>query len=56
MEQENPQSASILVIDHDVRLCQLIAEFFQDTGYAIHAVHDGPTGLARAVSISSCWT
>lgn len=48
MEQENPQSASILVIDDDVRLCQLIAEFFQGTGYTIHAVHDGPTGLARA--------
>ena len=52
MEQENPQSASILVIDDDVRFCQLIAEFFQDTGYAIHAVHDGPTGLARAVEDS----
>jgi two-component system, OmpR family, response regulator CpxR len=49
VEQEHPESASILVVDDDVRLCQLIAESFSGTGYVIQAVHDGPTGLARAV-------
>lgn len=50
MEPTNPERASILVIDDDVRLCQLIAEFFAGTDYAIHAVHDGSAGLARALS------
>jgi two-component system, OmpR family, response regulator CpxR len=49
MEQEYPEGASILVVDDDVRLCQLIAEFFSGSGYAIEAVHDGSTGLARAM-------
>jgi len=37
------------VVDDDVRLCELVAEFFSDSGYAIHAVHDGPSGLAKAM-------
>jgi two-component system response regulator CpxR len=41
---------SILVVDDDVRLCQLIAEFFSGTDYTIAAVHDGATGLAQAVA------
>jgi two-component system, OmpR family, response regulator CpxR len=49
VELEHPEGANILVVDDDVRLCQLIAEFFVDMGYAIEAVHDGPTGIARAV-------
>jgi two-component system, OmpR family, response regulator CpxR len=49
MEQEYPEGASILVVDDDVRLCQLIAEFFSGSACAIEAVHDGPTGLARAM-------
>ena len=49
MEQEHPEGGDILVVDDDVRLCQLIAEFFGALGYTIQAVHDGPTGLARAV-------
>ena len=35
-------------IDHDVRLCHLIDEFFAESDYAIQAVHNGATGLARA--------
>ena len=42
-------SASLLVVDDDVRLCQLIAEFFTGTGYSIEPVHDGLSGLARAL-------
>jgi two-component system, OmpR family, response regulator CpxR len=49
VETDGRERASILVIDDDVRLCQLIAEFFSGTGYSIQAVHDGPGGLARAV-------
>ena len=49
MEKDDREGASILVIDDDVRLCQLIAEFFSGTGYGIQAAHDGPSGLARAI-------
>ena len=49
MENEDHRAGSILIIDDDVRLCQLIGEFFSESDYAIHAVHNGATGLARAV-------
>ena len=32
-----------------MRLCQLIGEFFSESDYAIQAVHNGATGLARAL-------
>ena len=49
MEHERPDGTSILVVDDDVRLCQLIAEYFSGTAYTIDSVHDGATGLARAL-------
>jgi len=49
VEKDHRKDASILVVDDDVRLCQLIAEFFSGSDYAIQAVHDGPGGLARAL-------
>jgi two-component system response regulator CpxR len=49
MENENHGRSNILVIDDDVRLCRLIDEFFSESDYAIHAVHNGATGLARAL-------
>jgi two-component system, OmpR family, response regulator CpxR len=44
-----PESAAILIIDDDVRLCQLVVEFFAGSGYTIAAAHDALTGLARAL-------
>src|SRR5664279_856451 len=52
MESEHHGRNNILIIDDDVRLCQLIGEFFSESDYAIHAVHNGATGLARAVDES----
>ena len=49
MDKEPHEGASVLIIDDDVRLCRLIAEFFADSGYEIHAVHNGSTGLSRAL-------
>jgi len=49
MEWNQSEHASILLIDDDVRLCRLVAEFFSDTQYCIQAVHSGPVGLARAI-------
>ncbi len=45
----SPESASILIVDDDVRLCQLVAEFFAGSGYTIRTAHDGLAGLARAL-------
>ncbi len=40
----------ILVIDDDVELCSLVAEYLQPEGFEIEAVYDGKRGLARALS------
>jgi two-component system response regulator CpxR len=40
----------ILVIDDDIELCELVAEYLEPDGYQIEAVHDGETGLQRALS------
>ncbi len=40
----------ILVIDDDVELSELVAEYLRPEGYDVEAVHDGETGLARALS------
>ena len=49
MENENHRAGNILIIDDDVRLCQLIDEFFSESDYVIQAVHNGAAGLARAL-------
>jgi two-component system response regulator CpxR len=41
---------SLLLIDDDVELCELMREFFAEWGIAIEAIHDGRRGLARALS------
>jgi len=40
----------ILVIDDDVELCELVAEYLGPEGYSVEAVHEGPAGIARALS------
>src|SRR5438874_538475 len=40
----------ILVIDDDVELCSLVSEYLRPEGFQVEAVHDGKTGLARAIS------
>ena len=40
----------ILVVDDDIELCELVAEYLAPDGYKVEAVHDGQTGLARALS------
>jgi len=40
----------ILVIDDDVELCELVAEYLEPDGYKVEAVHDGQSGLERALS------
>lgn len=40
----------ILVIDDDIELCELVIEYLEPDGYQVEAVHDGETGLQRALS------
>jgi two-component system response regulator CpxR len=40
----------ILVIDDDVELCELVAEYLEPEGYKVEAAHEGPAGVARALS------
>jgi DNA-binding response OmpR family regulator len=38
----------ILLVDDDVELCEMLAEYLAIEGLAVTAVHDGPAALARA--------
>jgi len=40
----------VLVIDDDVGLCELVAEYLEPEGYRVEAVHDGEAGVERALS------
>ena len=40
----------ILVVDDDIELCELVAEYLEPDGYKVESVHDGVTGLERALS------
>lgn len=46
----HPAHQKILVIDDDVDLCELLAESLRRQGYSVETVHDGITGLDRALS------
>jgi two-component system response regulator CpxR len=52
METDRRERSTILIIDDDVRLCRLIAEFFSDSEYDVQAAHHGAAGLARALDES----
>jgi two-component system response regulator CpxR len=41
---------TVLVVDDDVELCKLIAEYLDRQGYTVQAAHDGRNGLARALN------
>lgn len=43
-------AASILIVDDDVELCDLVSEYLISQGLRAEAVHDGSVGLDRALS------
>jgi two-component system, OmpR family, response regulator CpxR len=45
----NDRSRAILMVDDDESLCELVQEFLGREGYAVTAVHDGPSGLGAAL-------
>jgi len=53
MQQQNPtpgDARKLLIIDDDVELCTLIADYLNPLGYEVSAEHSGTTGAERAVS------
>ena len=42
--------SKILIIDDDEELCELVAEYLSVEGFTTEAVHDGESGLQRALS------
>ena len=40
----------VLLVEDDRKLCRLLAEYLGPMGYDVHAVHDGPAGIAAATS------
>jgi DNA-binding response OmpR family regulator len=38
----------LLLVEDDQKLCRLLKGYLEPLGYAVEAVHDGQTGLARA--------
>jgi two-component system response regulator CpxR len=53
MERDREQPA-ILLVDDDVELCQMMAEFLGQHGFRVSTVHDGRSGLAAA--LKSGWS
>lgn len=47
---ESGQRTRILIIDDDLKLCRLIANYLEPLGYSVAAEHTGPSGLNRALS------
>jgi two-component system response regulator CpxR len=40
----------VLIVDDDVELCELVAEYLTPEGFEVEAVHDGVRGLQRALA------
>jgi len=44
----NRRQPAVLLVDDDVELCQMMAEFLGHHGFRVSTVHDGRSGLAAA--------
>src|ERR1700740_856884 len=40
----------VLIIDDDFELCSLVSEYLEPEGFRVESVHDGETGLQRALN------
>jgi two-component system response regulator CpxR len=49
MTQAASADPSILMVDDDVELCELMQEFFAQHGMKLETVHDGRRGLSKAL-------
>jgi two-component system response regulator CpxR len=48
-ESKSQPDGSLLLVDDDVELCELLQAFFLQHGIRLETVHDGRRGLARAL-------
>lgn len=49
MAQEDSNRKRVLLVEDDVGLCELMADFFRENGFDLQAAHDGRKGLSRAL-------
>ena len=49
-EASEPESQRVLIVDDDVELCELIAEYLMQEGFQVAAAHNGRDGLMQALS------
>ncbi len=50
VEKPTARADRLLVVDDDVKLCDLVMEYLEPDGFEVEAVHDGERGLERALS------
>ena len=46
----SPSAKTVLLIEDDLELCALMTDYFGQHGFRVEAVHDGRSGLARALA------
>ena len=51
-EQKDTGMEPLLLIDDDVELCSMLSDYLGRHGYEVTAVHNGKTGLAKALASS----
>jgi two-component system response regulator CpxR len=49
MNSRDPEE-SILIIDDDTELCELITEYLETEGFGVEVIHEGTDAVARAIS------
>ena len=47
---ENPTARRLLVIDDDIELCELLAEYLQPEGFRVEALHSGAHAAEKVLS------
>lgn len=50
VEETTARTRRLLVVDDDVKLCDLVTEYLDPEGFEVEAVHDGERGLERALA------
>jgi two-component system response regulator CpxR len=50
----DPLPQSVLLVDDDEELCELLRRFLQNEGFGLEIVHEGALGLERALSGEHC--
>jgi DNA-binding response OmpR family regulator len=50
MTISNALKPTVLLVDDDIELCAMLAEYLGREGYDVHAVHDGASGVAAVAA------